>query len=476
MTRPSLRGAILIITASLLFAGCGTRADDAAIRAGAGGGPATLSPAQLDSLRDSLATSAPGPTATPVRRADMGPLAPVAGTDREPTIAPGATPSGTDSGAAAQSPSCGAATSPLRLGQIGSFSGVSGPITGAARATLAVWAKSVNASGGLACHPVEIYAADDGADPSRAAALVQELASQHKVQALVAVFAPLSMSGLVPAVEKAQIPVIGGDSLAPEWYEHALLFPQGAGLENTIRAGLKRSVGEGKTRLGLLYCVEASVCTDAVKLYPALAKQAGAEVVYSSAVSITQTDFTAQCQNAMKAGVQVLRLAVDGSTIGRVARSCAALGYFPQLATSGLVISAAQSEDPLVRRFTVSTVTGNAPWTQTDAPGQRAYAAALTQYAPGTEPDGVGIATWAAATLLTTALQQIGPSARTEPIMTVQILEGLGRIKRETLGGLAPPITFSPRQKSAPPLSCVYYMLLTPAGWTAPRANEYVCN
>jgi branched-chain amino acid transport system substrate-binding protein len=54
-------------------------------------------------------------------------------------------------------------------------------------------------------------------------------------------------------------------------------------------------------------------------------------------------------------------------------------------------------------------------------------------------------------------------------------VSGLGRIKNETLGGLVPPITFSPGQPAAPRLDCVFLELLTRSGWTAPAGSSPVC-
>ncbi len=120
-------------------------------------------------------------------------------------------------------------------------------------------------------------------------------------------------------------------------------------------------------------------------------------MVYSSPVSLTQTDFTAQCQNAKNAGVEAFGMGVDGSAIARVARSCAALDYFPQFISGGGVISPAQSKDPGIRRNTMSVASANAPWMLTDTPGQKEYAEALAQYAPGMETDGNSMTAWASA-------------------------------------------------------------------------------
>ncbi|MGQ0629634.1 MAG: ABC transporter substrate-binding protein [Sporichthyaceae bacterium] len=490
-----LRVTAVVALSALLATGCGTRADDAEIVAGAGGGPADLPPAVLDRVRAALggvpgapvASTAPGAPGAPAAARESGsgqlPTAPVGkpgkspGTGGQPaTPANQAAPKGADTAIAARPAACTTVGTPIPIGQVGSFSGVAGPITASARTALAVWAKHINAQGGLACHPVEIFVADDGADATRAASAVAQLVNDRKVVALVATFSSLSMTGLIDGVEKAKIPVVGGDLLALEWNSHPLLFPQGAGLEGQAGGAIQQLVSQGKTKLGLLYCVEASACTTGAKIIPERAKAFGAEIVYSTPVSLTQTDFTAQCQNAKNAGVQALGVAVDGSSIGRVARSCAALGYFPPLISNGLVISPAQAEDPGIRKNTLFTASSNAPWMRTDTPGQKEYAAALAQYAPGLETDGASMATWSAATLFAAAISKLGDDAIGRPITTADVFTGLGRIKNETLGGLAPPITFSPNQKFAPLSRCVYFELLTVEGWTAPLGSQPLCS
>lgn len=77
--------------------------------------------------------------------------------------------------------------------------------------------------------------------------------------------------------------------------------------------------------------------------------------------------------------------------------------------------------------------------------------------------------------LLEAAIATLGAEAREGPITRELVLKGLGLVRKETLGGLAPPITFSPGQARAPEIHCVYYELLTADGWVAPRGSRPVC-
>lgn len=517
------RGLIAASATCLAFlTACGTRVGEAEVRAGAAAnGPVTLSSSVLNQIRDAASTAAgsagaaaptaaggqqggaaapsgsvvnPGATVlsngvatgtTPAGRqptaARPGGPAVAPGTGAAPAARPGkrapgaVAPSATVPAKVAAKAACTGQEAPVNLGQIGSFTGIAGPITASARTAMAVWAKDVNARGGLACHPVVLYAQDDGADPSKSAALVNDLVKNKKAVALVGNFVVLSMSGFRSAIEASKVPVVGGDVLSVDWNDSPYMFPQGAGINSQINGLVRQSVEQGLPKLGLLYCVEASACTTAGKAVEQEAKNAGASLVYSSAISLTQTDFTAQCQNAKNAGVQALGLAMDGSAMGRVARSCAAIGYHPQFGASGLTISPAQANDPGLRKNTLATASVNAPWMLKDNEGLREYHRAMATYAPGLPPDGVSIAAWSSGKLLEAAIDNLGAEARNGPITTAMVMKGLGMIKKETLGGLAPPISFSPGQKAAPKIDCVYYELLTNKGWTAPRGSKPVC-
>lgn len=483
------RWVFAVLATALLSAGCGSRVSGADIVAAAGGGTVTLSPDSLAQLRPVVPAGRPGgPTrvrgpAAPEPSARRAGAVAVSEGDRPRKPAAGAssvasrTSAPSSSGRAketAPSARCDRPLAPVALGQVGSFSGVTGPLTAGARTALAAWAKDVNARGGLACHPVVLYAADDAADPARAAAAVQNLVQTKSVQALVGTFSTLTQTGLNRGVERAGIPVVGGDLLDASWNSHPNLFPQGGAVASLIRGSIQQTVGAGRTKLGLLYCVESSVCTNGAKLIERATPELGGELVYSAPVSLTQPDFTAQCQNAENAGAQALGLAVDGSAMGRVARSCAALGYHPQFLGSNLTISLKQSEDPIIRENTMSTANSNAPFMRTDTVGQREYRAALRRYVPGLTPDGPSMAAWAAGKLMEAAIAGLGAEARTNPITTETIFKGLGTIRNETLDGLAPPITFSPGQRAAPPIDCTFFALLTEQGWTA-KNSKPVC-
>ncbi|HEY3604613.1 MAG TPA: ABC transporter substrate-binding protein, partial [Sporichthyaceae bacterium] len=208
MTKTWRRVPAILTAGLLLLSACGTRASDAEIAAEAGGSPSSLSPAVLKQISDAAAAgaaSAVGSAGVPAPAAGAAAAAPAA-------AAGGTAPAaGATTGTAATTPAAGAAAAtttkagakkntvttqsaaapaaaaasgpaactkpgdPVAIGQVGTFSGVTGPAWTGGRTALAVWVKDINARGGLACHPVEVHSADDGGDPAKAAAEVQEL-------------------------------------------------------------------------------------------------------------------------------------------------------------------------------------------------------------------------------------------------------------------------------------------------------------
>jgi branched-chain amino acid transport system substrate-binding protein len=95
----------------------------------------------------------------------------------------------------------------------------------------------------------------------------------------------------------------------------------------------------------------------------------------------------------------------------------------------------------------------------------------MARYAPALTPDADSIYAFAAGRLLEAAVHGLGEKARTAPVTTADLLTGLGTIHAETLGGLTPPMTFTPGQKATPLIGCVYFELLSVKGWTAPNSK-----
>jgi branched-chain amino acid transport system substrate-binding protein len=497
-----------VVALSLLLAvtGCGTRLSHQAVEADTAPATVSLDPASTAALRagPTARQAAIGGATPPFRTAFQAPRSvssgsaaagrapavqratPYVASPREDVARP-REPRAPQAKAAADtvaatttnvssSRQCAGQSAPVAIGQVGTFSGVAGPITAGARSLLAAWVEDLNSRGGLACHPVKLYSQDDGADPARAAAEVQDLVARRHVVALVGNLVALSMGGFRPAVEAARIPVIGTAAGTKDDFDSPWFYPAG-GSNDDIAVGLiANAVATGHTRLGVLYCVEAAGCTEVYQFVrDHAAKAAGADLVYAAPVSIAQPDYTAQCLNARDAKVDVLGLAVDGASMTRVAHSCAAIGYHPLLASSAQLLTQQDAADPTLRSFGLTSATPQVPFILDDTPGLRAYHQVFDRYLPNQPPDGASMLAWAAAQLFETAVDKVADQARQGPLTTALILDGLGKIHEDTLGGITGPLTFTPAESHATSNGCVFYMTLDTTGWTAPRGSQPVC-
>ncbi|MGQ0465847.1 MAG: ABC transporter substrate-binding protein [Sporichthyaceae bacterium] len=483
MTSRPGRVAVAAVLACALLAGCGTRLDAADIAASGQTETVTLTPESIDALRAATRPAVPAAAqevaevaadAAPAAEAPSGEVGskPVAAPVR--ANAPKATVRAPAS-AAVPSRQCVRSLEPISIGQVGTFSGVAGPLTGSAVTTMAAWARDVNARGGVACHPVRVFTRDDGGDPAKAAALANELAERQKVVAFVAP-AVLGPAGFVQAIQKLKIPVIGGSVGQDQWFTTPHFYPEVARADDLIAGLLKQGAERGKKRLGLLYCVESPVCAEISKKVKAgVGAASGLELVYESPVSVTQTDYTAQCLNAQKAGVDLLGLGLDGASMTRVARSCASVGYRPLLTTASFAIGTAQSKDEGLRSFGVVTASGVAPWFANDVPGLREYGRAMERWAPSLETDGASISAWTSAKLFEAVVAGAGQSARSGPLTSALVEQGARTIRGVTLDGLTGPLDFTSDAKRAAGNGCSFFQFLGPQGWTAPRGSTPDC-
>jgi branched-chain amino acid transport system substrate-binding protein len=381
-----------------------------------------------------------------------------AAASRPTTAAPGA-----------PAPSAPANQAPITLGHVGTYSGIVGAQLASALPTAQVWAKSVNARGGLNGHPVRLITADDGTDPARNLALTKDMVENQGVVAFVGNQVPFSVTGSEAYLREKKIPAVGGDVVHPQWWQSPILFPQGQFIDTLLTEAARQGVKAQKKRFGLFYCAEAPPCQHANDVYKAgAAEKAGAQLVYSAQVSITQPDFTAECLQAQRNNVETVFLAADAATNTRVARSCAQQGFKPFYVTQTIAVSNALAKEPPLEGLTV--VSPVFPWVATDTPGAQEYRQALQTYSSGTEPAGPGAIVWVAGKLMERAAAKLGPTPT-----AAQVLEGLYALRDETLGGLMTPVTYRPGTTPLIENSCAFLVKVVNGKWTAPQGSQQAC-
>jgi branched-chain amino acid transport system substrate-binding protein len=375
------------------------------------------------------------------------------------TSGPGGSTTGAATSAAKPAPAAAShasAGSTINLGNVGTYSGVIGAVFSGAQQTLQVWQAYTNAHGGLNGHPVHLFIEDDGADPSTSATEVQQEVTQDHVIAFVGNLVPLTVNASVSYLQQQHIPVIGGDASSVEWWQSPVLFPEGGSDVGPYQAvfTIKQAVAKGDSKMGLLYCVEDTTCTNGYNelIQQGAAKNAGVDPVYTSSFSITQPDFTAQCINAKQAGANFIYFEGDSDSLIRMANDCAAQSYDPLYVADSIAVTAQLTTNPHLNGLIAGQT--NFPWIDSFTPAQAQYQQAMKTYAPTVKGSATSAAEWTAGMLAVAA-----SSALTATPTSAEFFQGLWNIKNNNLGGLAPPLTFN-ANAPATPSNCFFLMVL----------------
>jgi branched-chain amino acid transport system substrate-binding protein len=334
-----------------------------------------------------------------------------------------------------------------------------------------LWVKFINQKGGLNGHQVKLLVYDDGGDPARHRAMVQEAVEGKKVLGFLQNGEAVSGGSSVGYIESKRVPVMGG-STAEAWANNSpMYFPQstvGEALARTFVPSIaKQMIPKGKKKLGSLICVEADTCNQTDEAIARDAKAGGFDHVYRARSTVAQPDFTAECLAARNAGVEVLFVALDQASLGRVGRACGRQAYKPVFAMCGPCSADFHKEDPnLDGSIAESTVF---PDFQTGTPATDEFQQAFAALGKGLgKGSGIPLG-WVTGKLLEKAGANLP-----EPPTTQALLEGLWTIKSDTLGGLTAPLNFT-RDKPPAPVACWFAMAIANSRWTSPDNFNLNC-
>jgi branched-chain amino acid transport system substrate-binding protein len=419
----------------------------------------------VGSAGSASAAGAATPAANSPGQAIPGAPTSSAGTGGSTGLNPGA-------GGPAAPATCAADCKALVLGSVGTYSGIVGQnVTPGVKAVQA-WVAATNAAGGLGGHRVEFVVADDGSDPARHRALVQELVENKGVVAFVYNAAPLSGQASVDYVTSKRVPIIGSE-IASEWfYASPMFFPQATSGKMVHAADLaadaRALLPDGKKRLGLIFCSDGvQICKDAAEVIPGYARKVGFDFVYQGSGSLAQPDFTAECLAARNAGVQVLVPIMDANSAQRIGRSCASVGFKPTYSLGPPILFEHFQEDPNFEGSIGTPVV--APWLDTANPGIAEFRAAMKRYAPDVPASASAPLGWVSAKLLERAARNL-PAQPT----SAAVLEGLWSVHDDTLGGLTFPLSFVRDRVAERPL-CAGVVIVQDGKWRIHPKGQLTC-
>ena len=275
------------------------------------------------------------------------------------------------------------------LASVGSYSGPAATVADPVLHGAQLWVKAINAKGGLKGHPVKLIVFDDGADSARHRSQVQEAVERYNVIAFLANVEGLAGEPSVEYVNEKRVPIIGGSSSEAYAYRSPMHFIQlshGMPLAKTFAPSISgQAIPRGLRKIGTLVCVEATSCPEIEKEVQQSAAAYGLKAVYQSRASIAQPDFTAECLAARNAGVEILLVILDPSSLGRVARSCSRQSFRPVFSITGVALVDSLKDNPDLEGMVASS--GVFPYFQTGTAATDEFHQAVKAYS---SPDALG--------------------------------------------------------------------------------------
>jgi branched-chain amino acid transport system substrate-binding protein len=331
---------------------------------------------------------------------------------------------------------------------------------------------SINAAGGLGGHQVRLEVADDGTDPARHRALVQEFVERRGVVAFVYNAAVFSGQASVEYLDAHKIPVVGGSGTEPWYTTSPMFFTQiiagEVAIEATTASYARSAKAANLTKMGLVTCSDGvQVCEDTARSVPRYASKYGVQLAYQGKASLAAPDFTANCLAARNAGVQILYLALDANSYQRFGRSCASVDYHPRYGVAQPVMLAELARDPNLQGS--PGVSYTAPFFFDPNPAIAEFHRAMSQYAAASALTGSASLGWSAAKLLQAAARRLSavPSS-------ADILDGVWALNGEDLGGLTAPLRFKRDGPTVPPV-CYWQVVVADNSYQSPDNGVRHC-
>lgn len=413
-----------------------------------------------------------GGSAQSARESGVQPLGPPSGSQADSAARGSSEPAvGTASGLPVRpSP---ATKAPVVVASVGTLSGPAGATIGTVTQGAQLWVKYVNErAGGLNGHRVEFVIFDDGGDPARHRAQVQEAVERLKAVAFLANAEPITGQPSVEYITDRRIPVVGGTGGEAWFYDTSPMFFPQMSFGDSMYGGWVAStaaqlVPQGVKRLGTVICVEAGSCDMIANVFDKQAPGRGFAHVYRARASIAQPDYTAECLAARSAGADVLFLVLDSNAVSRFAAACARQGFRPRYATGASIVADRFTQDRNLEGLVASSTV--VPYFLKGLPAIDEFQLARRRYGSNLA-NGVGISQgWVAGKLLQRAAALLPETPTSDAV-----LRGLWSLRDEALGGLTHPLSFL-QDMAARPKTCWSDIAIRDGAWEAPNGPRINC-
>ena len=392
------------------------------------------------------------------------------GGDDESSSSSGSTSGSTSSSGSTSNGSKKLSGEPLRVGLICGCSGPTAGTSGGLPTIAQAWTDYINDNGGINGHPVKVFIGDDKTNPATSRTVVKKLIQEDKVQTLVSGSYVEGVWG--PDAVKGGVPVTGGNSTQPGFTQFPLFFPSSGGFAASLYGVMALTDKSGEKKLGVVSQAGLPVGQVLVGALTIAAKDFGSQVVAAGAVSATQPDFAATCISMKNSGADAAFVALSSDIVVRLVKQCAQQGYTPQQINVSNVVSNNFLDSPAMDGMI--SAQNNAPLGDTSTDGQKTFNDAMKKYASDltdtTQYGEVAINAWSGFELFKAAAEAGDLSPDSPPSATV---DGLYKLKDETLGGLAPPLTFAKGKTTNNP--CYFRQDIKDGKYVAPDGAKPTC-
>ncbi len=358
--------------------------------------------------------------------------------------------------------------------KIGLICGCSGPLSAGIEEVPPVakaWADSVNASGGINGHKVDLIIDDDASSPSTSTSEAQTLVgSDHVVAIIDATSEDFSWASYV---EAQGVPVVGLNTSTEPFYTNPDFYPEGQ-TEDSLFFGITAAVHQaGGKDFALFYCAEAVQCQEGIAPLEAQAKTAGEDVVAALEVSASAPNYTAQCIAAKQAGATVAFVADVQTVDEKIIQDCYAQGYKPKVVVDGETIGPGMATSAAFNQATYFTVP-NLPYFANSS-AIKAMDSAIKKYSgagvlTNSNYNELAAETWIAGKEFQAAVAAGHISGAPT---AAEVTKGLDSLHGSTLDGLAPPLTYTAGKPH--PVDCWYYALLKDGKYSTPYGLKDFC-
>lgn len=360
---------------------------------------------------------------------------------------------------------------PWSIGMICSCTGPTASSTSVAAPALQAWADAVNAKGGINGHKINLIEKDDAMNPGTSLAEVESMVSQHHV---LAIFDNSDVdSAFESYVASKHIPVIGSYADSTAMYTNADFFPNGATINWEPQAFVYLAKRVHAKKVADLYCAEVAICKQATEAGIPVFAKAGIKVAYTAAIGFAAPNYTAQCLAAKASGARAMTVGDASAVVVKVAQDCAAQGYKPvQISGDGTVSESWRTTSAMNGNFDVQP---DIPFFVHSTPATKTMYADIRKYEPSllTSPDfgEVVVEAWTSGLLFQAAAVAAHLGNHATP---AEVIKGLYALHHQTLGGMAPPLTFA-RNRPTTGIGCNFVMGIKNGHWTLPIGLKTVC-